>query len=335
MSAKNVIGSVEISYTTPEKLSDGSPIHTNTISLEIKDLKIKAIKLSQTTLDIYTGSSQSITATATFENDSTLDITNDCNWTSSDSAISSVDKGLVSGISEGSATIVATDSNITSDSLAVQVTKLNITNITIQATKTEFNVEQTIELEAIATTDSGEKIILNNSDVTWQSDKDGVVSIVDATAIATAISKGSAIITATSNLDASLNDTITLDVIKDVYLRVFIKDGEEIEFLEAGYSHTFISNFDKILGEFSLKAVGSTFTVSELSVKDFNDEDIHHGDIGFIDLSEGQEIKILDGKVDFQLSYDGEQEKLRYSFKIDDAEGSMFLQNYQEELLYH
>ncbi len=332
VSATDSIGDVEISYETQEKLSNGSPLNTTALSLEIKNLILKEIKLSQTTLDLFVGATKNITATATFENNTTIDITNDCSWSSSNTVVSSVLSGLVAGISEGDATIIATDSDVTSDSLEVKVTKITYTSLRIQATKTKFNVEQTIELKAIATIDSGGEIILNNNDVIWQSDKENIVRVDDSTAIATAIAKGSAVITASLKVDTTFNDTAELDVIKDVYLRLFKEDGEEIDLIEI-QTHTFNNNFNKILDEFSLKAVGDTFKVSELSVKNFDDVSIRGNDIDFIDLNDGDEIRVVDGKVYFKLSYDGNEEKLKYSFKVNDAEGSIFLQNYQNEVL--
>ena len=59
---------------------------------------------------IWTGSTLQLTATGTFEDESTADVTSHVTWSSADTAIATVDSaGLVTGVSAGTVTITASD----------------------------------------------------------------------------------------------------------------------------------------------------------------------------------------------------------------------------------
>ncbi len=324
---QGVIGSVIISYETNEKSNDGSAIHSDSITLNILNLILQKIRLSKSAIILSVGASQNIDAIGTYDDNSTHTITDDCNWSSSDTNITTVDKGLVSGISEGNATIIARDGNITSEnSLDVEVVKINYVSLSIYSKKTEFNVEQIIELEARATTDMNETVILDNSSVDWISDDTVSVSIDSATGIATAEAKGSAIITAKINLDASVTDTIELTVSKDEYLR-FYRDGEEFEFPYVATSE-YDTTLPDTLSEFSIRAIGRDFKISDLNVTDFSGNIIDSSKAWFENLVDA-EIISEDNNRTFELKHDKSSNELHYYFKIDDTFSSEFSQKYR------
>ncbi|MEA1892396.1 MAG: Ig-like domain-containing protein [Campylobacterota bacterium] len=336
ISAKSALGDVKISYKTQEKLSSGLAVYEQTLTFEIKQLSLNSITLSPSSLSITEGDSQTIQAIGNFDDNLQYDITNNCDWHSNDSAIaivgnSSDTKGAIQGVLEGNTTITATDSstNINSE-LNVDVNKLYYTSFSIDASKEHFNVEQTTQLHVIATTDTDQQIILDNTDLTWQSDNETVLSIDSTTAIATAKAKGTAQITVYLNKDISLEDTLTLHVIEDTYMRLFDEDDVEIEFSQA-QKYSFNKDSDSTLAKFSIKAVGDDFTISELIATDFNNYPIQNSSVGFVGLSNGDEIKAGDAKTTFELIHDGNYDEIRYRFKIDDRVGSLFTQNYDAD----
>ncbi len=336
VTTNSATGSVAISYKTQDRLSSTEAIYENTLNLEIQQLTLQKITLSKSTLNISIGSSQSIQAIGTFDNNQTYDITNDCNWSSQEPTIAIVgdiigEKGVIKGIAEGDTTIevIENSSNISSN-LEVIVTEIYYTDLSIDTEKTEFNVEQTLQLQAIATTDNGEQIILNNSDLTWQSSDDTIISIDDSSAIATALEKGEATISATITQYSDIQDTAIFGVVEDSYMRLFNEDGDELEFSEPK-KHKFSQDSNSTLAEFSIKAVGESFTISELAVTDFDGISIRGTYVNFVDLNEGDLIQTENGNITFTLSHDSNHDELRYSFKIDDKLGSSFVQNYELE----
>ena len=80
-----------------------------TASLRVTNATLVSISVTPATPSISLGSSQQFSATATFSDASTLNLSNQVNWASSDVAIAVVNAtGLASSAGSGSATITAT-----------------------------------------------------------------------------------------------------------------------------------------------------------------------------------------------------------------------------------
>jgi len=324
VSAKKVSGDVVISYETKEKFSDGSAVHAHAVTLNILELVLQKITLSPNTLNISVGTSQSIVATGTFEDNSSYDITSDCNWSSSDPNIATVDGGVVTGKSEGNVAITATDANITSNILALEVEKVVYSSLSVAGTKTDFNVKQTIQLEARATNDRAETVVLNAGDVTWESNASDVAEI-DSNDLVRALAKGKVKFTGTIK-DTIIEGSITLSVIKDKYLRIY-KDGQELDF---PYTNT--NEYETLptdLSEFTITAIGQDFIISDLNVTDFNGTVKQSA--SFDTLENGATLD-EDNNVTFTLMHDGSERELHYHFKIDDDAQNTFDVKYYETL---
>ncbi len=325
INAKNEVGDVSISYQTQELLSSGDPVNHMTFILSIYETPLKTITLSKDSLSLSVGSSSNVQANGIFEDGSVVDITNDCIWSSSNSEISSVDNGLVSGVSEGSATITASDSNITSNILSVEVSKIYYESLEISSDTTEFNVQQTLELKAIVTTSADEELEISPDELIWVSSDATVISIDEDSAIATALLKGSATISATLKSDDSIENSLVLNVKKDKYMRLF-KDGMEISFPNAE-----IHEYEVLPEEFStfsMIAVGQDFSISELSVRNFNGSLTING---WFDNLSYFDVIVEDENRTFELMHNGKSEDLHYYFKINDGFDSEFSEKYKEE----
>ncbi len=325
ISAKNVVGDVQINYKTQETLSSGLAVEETTFTLTVKDTALEKITLSKSVLSLWVGTSQNVQAIGAFEDGSTHDVTNDCVWSSLDSNVSSVNKGLVSGVSEGNTTIVAVDGNVTSDTLSVEVSQSHYSSVELTSPSSNFNVGQTIELIAIATTSEGESVELKADEVTWLSDNENVVSVDEATGVATAISKESATVTATLKADETLQDSLILTVDKDVYMRLF-KDGEEISFPSANVNEYEV--FPDEFSSFSMIAVGKDFSISGLSVKNFSGSLTING--WFENLSY-DDVILEDENRTFELMHNGLEKELHFYFRIDDEFDNEFSEKYKED----
>ncbi|MDD4985334.1 MAG: Ig-like domain-containing protein [Dehalococcoidales bacterium] len=84
---------------------------------------LSSIELAPQSLEELTvGATQQLTATGTYSDDSTKDITTEANWTSSDTAVATVSaSGLVTAVAEGSAEITASLSGTSSPAVTLTV----------------------------------------------------------------------------------------------------------------------------------------------------------------------------------------------------------------------
>ncbi len=96
---------------------------------------LASISVSPASPTISTGASQQFTATGTYTDGSTQNITNQATWTSSSSSVATISSfGLATGVSSGVTTISAAQSSVTGNTiLAVQSTPLTITTSSLAA----------------------------------------------------------------------------------------------------------------------------------------------------------------------------------------------------------
>ena len=133
-------------------------------------------------------------------------------WQSNNPGIASVDaNGVVTGITEGKATIIVKGSNGLSASSEVTVTNINapITNVSLNRSDLEIKKDSSSPLRAIVTP----KETTDDKTLTWESNNPEVAT-VSSTGVVTARKPGNAIITVrTSN---GLTDTCNVTVISQI-----------------------------------------------------------------------------------------------------------------------
>jgi len=323
-----ISGNVDIKYETQTKDSEGVALYEKSVSLSVKNLLLKSIALSKSKLSLLIGESSAIYASGSFEDNvsseiTTQDITDDVNWSSLDDNISSVVAGLVKGVAEGNTTIVASDSNI-SASMAVEVIKTHYVSVSIYSDRSSFNVDQSIKLEARATTDTGKVVILDDSEVIFTSSWTAVVTL--STSTAKAISSGDSTIKV-SIKGTAITNSIVLHVDKEKYVRLF-KDGVEVGMPYVSSESN--STLADTLGTFTLLAVGEDFKTSILIVKDFN-ENIILSPKAYFDSLIDLDTLYQDINKTFYLKQDGNQKQLHFFFDINDSAKSSFSQKYEEK----
>ena len=325
-------GSVQISYKTKDIAKGDIAYFEKTYNVNVKALELLKIELSESSIVLYEGGTHLLHATGTFEDNSSSeisyqDITNDCSWVSADSNISSVDtllnKGLVTARNIGITTITASNLGQSASSI-VEVKEIEYTKIEIDTNETIFNVEQSITLEASAFTNDGKKVYLDAEELEWSSSDDEIVSVTGNRAIAK--KAGEVTIKALYKEDITLSDTISLEVDKEEYVRIF-KNGIEVEFPFAQSSE--YTTLPVLLDTFTLRAVGKDFHVQNLLVKDFNITIIDSNEAYFDGVSNGETI-YEDVNLTYTLVHSATQKELHYYYTIDDTFSNSFSQKYKE-----
>lgn len=137
---------------------------------------------------------------------------NTITWSSSDSAVATVDAtGKVTAVGVGTATITATYGD-TTDTCAITVSDAvnPITAIDVTTDKTEIKVGNTAQLSVAYTAEKADKDITDDKTVTYKSSDDKVAT-VDATGKVTAVAPGKVTITA-SVVDGTITDTVEITV---------------------------------------------------------------------------------------------------------------------------
>ena len=151
---------------------------------------VASIELSQTTATVVAG--QSIKLTATPKDADGEAITRAVTWSSSDTKIVSVSSdGMLTGVAPGTAKVTATSGD---KSVEAEITVVPpVASITLNMTTGTLLTAETVQLTATLKDASGAELTRT---VAWQSDAPAV-AIVDANGLVTALTPGTATITAT------------------------------------------------------------------------------------------------------------------------------------------
>ena len=186
----NAKGSATITVTT----ADGGKTATCTVTVTepAAPVAVTGVTLNKNNTTIYTGRTETLTATI-----QPADATNKAvTWTSDNTGVATVNNGVVTGVSVGSATITAktADGGFTA-TCTVTVEEAPIVHPTgVSISKTSINL-QIGGSETLTTTVTPADA--NNKNVTW-STSDATVAAVDKDGKVTGIKAGNATITATT-----------------------------------------------------------------------------------------------------------------------------------------
>ena len=185
------------------KSTDGSGI-TASCSVNVVKL-VSGIVLSETEMTLNEGQSAQLTAIVSSDaNNKTLA------WSSSNEDVATVSKdGNVTAVSKGVAviTVKATDGSNVSASCTVNVIKI-VSGITLSESELTLNEGESAQLSATITPE-----LANNKTLLWTSSNEAV-AVVSETGKVTAISKGSAIITAKATDGSNVSASCVINVVK-------------------------------------------------------------------------------------------------------------------------
>jgi hypothetical protein len=162
---------------------------------------LTSITITPSNPSIANGSTLQLTATGTFSDGSTQNLTTQVSWTSSSDTMATVNNtnslGLVTATGVGSATITATYAGV-SGTTTVTVTAAVLTSITITPSNPSIANGATIQLTAMGTYSDGSTQDLTTQ-VSWTSSSDTMATVNNTISpgLVTATGVGSATITAT------------------------------------------------------------------------------------------------------------------------------------------
>jgi hypothetical protein len=180
---------------------------------------LKSLSVTPTSATVIQGQTRQLTATGTYDDNSTKDLTGSASWTTSNSAVANVNSsGLVTAAATivnppGTATITATSGTITATS-AITVNTGPLTAITISTTTPNPAAGQTVVFTALGTYSGSaqQQDITNN--VTWSSTN---------TAVIATITNGSGAVLSTATSGAATDVTASLDGITSGPLTITVQ----------------------------------------------------------------------------------------------------------------
>lgn len=177
-------------------------------SLTVSAATLVRIEFDPTVLSLPQGLGQNVTATGIYSDGSTVDLTSQLDWTSSNTSVATVSAGGVSAVGVGTATITAMIGG-TSAHFGVTVSSATLASIAVTAAQTSFARGSTMALVATGTyTDNSTQNL--TSAVSWGSATPTIISVSNnagTKGLATAVNTGTATITAVSG---SVSGTIDL-----------------------------------------------------------------------------------------------------------------------------
>jgi uncharacterized protein YjdB len=179
-------GSATITVTTV----DGSKTATCNVFVSVPTVAVTAVSLNKTALSMGIGVTEQLTATVLPSGASNKSVT----WRSSNTSVATVSvTGLVTSISEGSATItVTTADGYKTATCSVTVTRVAVTSVSLDKTSLFMEIGDTEQLtETITPSDAF------NKSVSWSSSNTSVAT-VSTTGLVTSVAEGSTTITVTT-----------------------------------------------------------------------------------------------------------------------------------------
>jgi len=187
---------------------------TATASVRVEPVVLLRLTVSPSSATIPKGATRNFTATGTFSNNSTRDVTSEVTWTSTNTstvAISNANgtQGLATGVNAGQAVIEATLDGI-SQPASVNVTPATLVSLSLSPVNPEVGSGDLVQFRATGAYSDGTSLDLTTN-VTWTSGNANVVVISNAAGTegqATSTANGTTTITAASgNVTASTGFT--------------------------------------------------------------------------------------------------------------------------------
>ena len=176
---------------------------SGTTDVEVTDAELTALDVTPALPSLAAGTSLQLTATGTYSDASTQDLSAAVTWTSADAAVATVSnaggsEGLVTAVAFGAAEVSAMLDGVTGTT-DVDVTSAVLTSIDVTPALPSLAAGTSLALTATGTYSDASTQDLTAL-VTWSSDDTGVVTVSNAggsEGLATAVAPGTADITAT------------------------------------------------------------------------------------------------------------------------------------------
>ena len=178
-----------------------------TTELTITDAVLSSIALTPVDPNIAKGLTQQFTATGTYSDGISVDITASATWSSADTLVATVnDSGLASGMATGTSVITATFATQSATSM-LTVTDATLSSISVTPIDPSIAKGLTEQFTATGTYSDSTLVDITTS-VTWSS-ADTNVATVNSSGLASGNAAGTSVITATSGVQSG-NSTLTV-----------------------------------------------------------------------------------------------------------------------------
>ena len=209
-----VKGTATITVTTEDgNFTDTCIVTVEKVETETEPetVAVTGVTLDKETVTIKEGQTATLKATVLPENATNKEVT----WTSSNESIATISNGVITGASEGTATITVTtkDGNFT-DTCTVTVEKVEtepetivVTGVTLDKEAVTIKEGQTSTLKATVLPENA-----TNKNITWTSSNENVATISNG--VITGVAEGTATITVTTK-DGNFTDTCAVTVEKE------------------------------------------------------------------------------------------------------------------------
>jgi len=210
------VGSSLVSATGPGGV-------TGSTTLGVSDADLESLAITPSSPSLAAGLLLPLTATGTYSNGSTQDLTDSVTWTTTDATVATVSnavgsKGTLNAILAGQATIEASSGAIT-DAIVVNVTSAVLQSIDLSPLTPSMAIGLTVPISATGNYSDGSTQNLTDT-ATWTSDTIGVATVSNAPGsegIVTSVAIGTAQITATLGaVQASTVVSITSAVLTSI-----------------------------------------------------------------------------------------------------------------------
>ncbi len=149
---------------------------SGTASVTVTNAALVSLSVSPASSTMPIGATKQFTATGTFSDSSTQDVTLSVLWSSSTAATATINnKGLVTSVAAGTSTIAAALGSV-SGSTGLTVSNVNLTSITVTPASAQIAAGTSLKFTATGTFSDG-SVTTNLSGVSWKSSKPQFASI--------------------------------------------------------------------------------------------------------------------------------------------------------------
>jgi uncharacterized protein YjdB len=180
--------------------TDNGASATASLTVTAPAATLSSIAVTPASVSLIAGNTQQFTATGTYSDGSTVNLTSAVTWSSSTTAVATINAaGLATAASAGSTTITATDGSV-SGTASLSVTAPpppTLSTIAVTPASASIAAGSTQPFTATATYSDGSTSNITST-ATWASSNNAVAT-VNASGVATGVSAGSASISATLN----------------------------------------------------------------------------------------------------------------------------------------
>ncbi len=167
---------------------------------------LTAIAIAPLSASIPVGVQQLFTATGTYSDGSTANLTSQATWSVASTAIAKISGGTATGVAAGSTTVTATDSGISGTATLTVLTK-TVTAISVTPGSADISVGGTEQFTATATYNDGTQGNVSSS-ASW-SVGSGSIATVNSSGLAIGLAQGDTSVTA---LLSGFSSSATLEV---------------------------------------------------------------------------------------------------------------------------